>query len=84
MTFEENTQYKEGDKRTVTEFLWFPTMIGLKIRWLRKARIEQTLTVWKPTGADLFGGRSMGCISRPLPFNSDTKIYVWKNTDWKD
>jgi len=30
-----------GDIRTIEKFLFFPTKIGLEIRWLQKAKIKQ-------------------------------------------
>lgn len=43
MIFKVIDNRKEGQKRTITKYLYLPTRIGNEYRWLERASIEQSL-----------------------------------------
>ena len=70
-THKPKTSPQEGDKKTVTRFLWLPLRIGDETRWLEPAEIEYTLIPTRDPGIPALSISPSG--PPPCPPNHTTK-----------
>jgi hypothetical protein len=70
--FEDN--YKIGDTRIITKFLWYPLMINGEVRFLEKASYRQVYGHEVSTS-------TLPLVPQPYP---DGLLPVWKNVEWVD